>query len=61
VTDSPKPSKWTHQAFAAVVVVLAVAVGTRVAWTLLAPLVPGLLVLVFLVVVYALAFGRLRK
>lgn len=45
----------------AVVVVLAVAVGARVAWELLAPLVPVLAVAVGLGVVYAAAFGRLRR
>jgi hypothetical protein len=45
----------------AVVMVLAVAVGARVTWMLLAPLVPILGVIVTLGVVYAIAFGRLRR
>ena len=52
---------WTAKAMSAVVVVLATAVGARVAWMLLAPVVPVLLVLVGLGVVYALVFGRLRR
>ncbi len=53
--------KWPAKAMSAVVVVLAVAVGARVAWELLAPLVPVLLVLVGLGVVYAVVFGRFRR
>lgn len=45
----------------AVVVVLAVAVGARVVWELLMPLVPVLLGLVGLGVVYALVLGGSRR
>jgi len=56
-----KSAKWEAKVMSAVVVVLAVAVGARVAWELLAPLVSVLLVLVGLGVVYALVFGRWRR
>ena len=45
----------------AVVVLVATAVGARVAWELLAPLLPALLVLVGLGVVYAVVLGRSRR
>ena len=56
-----KAATWVAKAMSAVVVILAVAVGARVAWELLTPLVPVLLVLVGLGVVYALMFGRWRR
>jgi TRAP-type C4-dicarboxylate transport system permease large subunit len=37
------PSKWTGTVLQAVLVILAVAAGVRVAWALLAPVVPGLM------------------
>jgi hypothetical protein len=46
---------------AAVVVVLAVAIGSRVAAEQLTPLVPTLIVAVSLGVIYALVFGRFRR
>ena len=57
---SDKTGRWQTKAMSAVVVVLAVAVGARVAWELLGPLVPLLAVAVTLGVIYALIFGRLR-
>lgn len=56
-----KGRKWQTKAMSAVVVVLSVAVGARVAWELLAPLLPLLIVAVTLAGVYALVFGRLRR
>jgi purine-cytosine permease-like protein len=56
-----KTTAWTAKAMSAVVVVLTVAVGARVAWWLLAPLVPVLVVLVGLGVVYAVVLGRFRR
>lgn len=44
-----------------VIVILAVAVGCRIAWELLAPLLPYLLLLVGLSVVYAVVLGRFRR
>jgi hypothetical protein len=61
MSEGPKPSKWLAKAMSAVVVVLAVAVGARVAWALLAPLVPMLLVITTLGLVYAMVFGKFRK
>jgi hypothetical protein len=57
---SGKSGKWQAKAMSAVVAVLTVAVGARVAWELLGPLVPLLAVAVMLGVIYALIFGRLR-
>jgi len=54
-------AKWEAKVMSAVVVVLVVAAGARVAWELLAPLVPALVVLVGLGVVYAVLFGVFRK
>jgi hypothetical protein len=45
----------------AVVVLLVVAAGARVAWELLAPLVPLLLAIVVLGVAYAVIFGKFRR
>ncbi len=61
MSDSPKPSRWLHQAVAAAVMVLVVAVSARVAWALLGPLVPGLVAAVGLVALYAIVFGTFRK
>jgi hypothetical protein len=44
-----------------VVVLVAVALGARVAWWLLAPLVPLLVSVVVLGVVYAVISGRFRQ
>lgn len=52
---------WARRVVRAAFVLLLVAGVARVTYELLEPLVPGLLVLVFLVVVYALAFGRFRR
>lgn len=52
---------WTRRVTQAAFVLLLVAAAARLAYELLGPLVPGLLVLVLLVVVYAAAFGGLRK
>lgn len=61
MAEVPKPGRWLHKTFAAVLVVLVTAVGARVAWVLLEPLVPGLLLVVALVVVYAVILGKLRR
>ena len=45
----------------AIGMVLAVAIGTKIAWQMLAPLVPELIVLFVLAVVYGLAFSRFRR
>jgi membrane protein YdbS with pleckstrin-like domain len=61
MSDSPKPSKWIHQAVAAAAVVLVVAISARVAWALLAPLVPGLVAALGLIALFAIVFGKFRK
>lgn len=61
MAEGPKPTRWLHKAFAAVLVVLVTAIGARIAWALLEPLVPGLLMVVALVVIYAMVFGKFRS
>ena len=53
-------SKWPAKVMNALVVLLAVAVSARVAWELLAPLAPLLILLVGLGFVYAVIFGKFR-
>lgn len=50
--------EWKKKAFEAAVVLVLVAVVGRVVWTLMAPTVPILAVLVGLVVVYGLIFRK---
>jgi hypothetical protein len=52
---------WTKRVLNAAFVLLVVAVAARVTYELLAPLLPVLGVLVFFIVIYAVALGRLRK
>lgn len=61
MAEVPKPGRWLHKAFAAVLVVLVTAIGARVAAALLEPLVPALLLAVALTLVYAVIFGKLRR
>lgn len=61
MAEGPKPGRWLHKAFAAVLVVLVTAVGARAAWALLEPLVPGLLLVVTLVIIWAVLVGKLRR
>lgn len=56
-----KGRRWTAKVMSAVVVLVATAVGARVAWELLKPLLPGLLVLVGLGAVYTVVLGRFRR
>lgn len=51
---------WLGRILSAVVLLLVVAIGTRVAGELLRPLVPGLILLAVLGVVFSLLFGRMR-
>lgn len=53
--------KWPAKVMNAVVVLLVTAVGARVAWELLAPLVPGLIVFVALGVIYSSVLGHWRR
>src|SRR5262249_29504607 len=62
MTEGPsKSGKWLHQAMAAVVTLLVIAAGTRLAADLLAPLVPLLVIGLALYALYAFVFGRFRK
>jgi hypothetical protein len=54
-------SKWQARVLNAVVLLLLVAVGARVAWELLAPLVPWLLLIGFFAVIFAVLFGKLSR
>lgn len=53
--------KWLAKAMNAVVVLLAVALGARVAWELLAPVTPLLIMFVALGLVYVVIFGKFRN
>lgn len=50
--------EWRKKAFEAAVVLVAISLASRIVWSLLAPLVPVLAVLVGLVVVYGLILRR---
>ena len=54
-------TRWTATVMRAVVVLVGVAVGCRVAWWLIAPLVPVLITLLGLGVVVAVLRGWLRQ
>jgi len=56
----PSPRSWRQQVLSGLVVV-AVAVGARVAWEVLAPLVPTALVLIGLLGLFSLLIGRWRR
>jgi hypothetical protein len=55
-----QPEGWTKRAFSALVLLLAIAYGARLASSWLMPLVPVVIVLVVLGVLYAVVFGRRR-
>ena len=57
----PSPRSWRQQVLSGLVVVVAVAVGARVAWEVLAPLVPTALVLIGLLGLFSLLVGRWRR
>jgi hypothetical protein len=61
VTGSKSATRWTAAVFRAVAVLVGVALGARVAWWLLAPLVPVLIALLGLGVVFAVLRGWLRQ
>jgi uncharacterized membrane protein YfcA len=56
-----KPSSWPGLVIRAVGTVLLVAVGARVAYEVLSPIVSGLVVLVMLVTIYAILLGTMRR
>jgi hypothetical protein len=49
---------WMKRGLAALLLLLAIAFGVHLAYELLVPLLPGVIVLVVLGVLYALIFGR---
>jgi len=55
------PTSWGQRLVSALVLLLAVALGARVAAELLAPLVPALVVLVLLCGVFWIIIGRRRS
>jgi hypothetical protein len=61
MTNDHDGGSWLGKVASAVVVVLFVAAGARVAYELLAPLVPGLIILLILMVVFGVAFGLFRR
>lgn len=56
-----KPSSWPGQVIRALGIVLLVALGTRVAYEVLSPIVSGLVALVMLVTIYAIVLGTMRR
>jgi hypothetical protein len=54
------PSSWSQRVFAALVLLLMIALGARVAAELLAPLVPALVVLILLCSIGWFIIGRRR-
>lgn len=55
------PKSWKNQAMQGLGLVLAVAVVGRVAWELLAPLIPTMLVLLGLLALYGFLLGHGRR
>lgn len=49
---------WVKRGLAALLLLLAIAFGVHLAYELLSPLLPGVIVLVVLGVLYTLIFGR---
>jgi len=60
VTNLPSPSSWRQKTLQALALLLLVALGARVAADLLAPLVPGLVVLLLLCAIGWFVLGRRR-
>jgi hypothetical protein len=56
-----KPSSWPGQVIRALGIVLLVAVGTRIAYEVLSPIVSGLLALLMLATIYAVLLSTLRR
>jgi hypothetical protein len=55
------PSSWPGRVVQAVGTVVLVAAGARIAWELLAPVVPAFVALIMLVTIYGIALGTLRR
>jgi len=58
VSGAPSPGSWGQRIFQALVLVVLVALGARVAADILEPLVPALVVLVLLGAIFWLLFRR---
>jgi hypothetical protein len=54
------PQSWSQRAFAALVLLLMIALGARIAAELLAPLVPALVVVIMLLAIGWFIIGRRR-
>lgn len=61
VSEGPTSPKWTGRITLAVLTILAVAVGARVAYAVLAPTIPMLVALAVLLAVWRLLLGRWRR
>lgn len=59
--SGPLPGSWQSRVWSALLVLVAVAVGARIVWEVLHPLLGGLLVLVVLVGLFGLLIGRRRR
>jgi hypothetical protein len=57
----PSPRSWRQQVFSGLVMVLLVAGGARLAYELVAPLVPAVVVLIFLLGLFGVLIGRRRR
>jgi hypothetical protein len=57
MTDPATPS-WRQKIVQALVLLLLIALGARVAANLLAPLVPGLIIMMLLIAIFWLVIGR---
>ncbi len=55
------PSSWPGRVIQAIGTVVLVAAGARLAWGLLAPVVPAFVALILLVTIYGIALGTLRR
>jgi hypothetical protein len=60
MTNMPNPAGWRQKVFQAVLLLLVVALGARVAANLLAPIVPGLVVIAMLCGIGWFILGRRR-
>jgi hypothetical protein len=61
VSGGKDPARWTATVYRAVVVLVGVALGSRIAWLLLQPLVPTLIALLGLGAGFAVLRGWLRR
>lgn len=55
-----QPDSWAKRAAQALLLLLAIAYGARVVWSMLVPLLPALITLPALLGIYLYVFGRRR-